>query len=362
MRKNSLSFVLILIILIFTGCSNKTTIEPLVSNCCENGSDIKTNKKIFVGNFTLKDANNIKNIYGSRVIKSDFEDIIFKESYNDIVRRELFKKLQKISKNVHLVNQKPNSLNENDSVYIEGYIEKIWIKQQVPIIKTKFNTNSVFDFKITSIVNEKLISDDFNAKLELIVQDIQVENRQWTRLLNTFGDGSEVAQNIKHRLNINNELIADFDYFQFLESQIANFTTDYEVIIKGNIYGKYPQVLDDTSKGNVNKFEIYDMAYSYFSPNLNTSSGYNFGFENTCQKKKLKKLVKTMNYKKKDYDECEKNKILNEDCMSPITRNIETTKYYDIFRLYTTNSGILQYISNIHIDKIISEINNTLKK
>lgn len=43
--------------------------------------------------------------------------------------------------------------------------------------------------------------------------------------------------------------------------------------------------------------------------------------------------------------------------MSPITRNMENTKYYDVFRLYSTNSGILQYMSNLHIDKIIDEIN-----
>lgn len=64
-----------------------------------------------------------------------------------------------------------------------------------------------------------------------------------------------------------------------------------------------------------------------------------------------------MIWKKKEYEECDKNKKTNEDCIKPTTRNIETTKYYDVFRLYSTNSGILQYMSNVHIDNIIDEIN-----
>ena len=166
-KKNSLVILAILITFLLTGCSRKTTIEPLVQNCCENKSIIKTNKKIFIGNFTLKNPNNIKNIYGTRSIKSNSEDIMFEENYGDIVRNELYKKLQGISSNVQLVSQKPNSFNENDSIYIEGNIEKIWINQQVPIRQTKFNTNSIFNFKINSTVNGKPISDNFDAKLEL---------------------------------------------------------------------------------------------------------------------------------------------------------------------------------------------------
>ena len=174
-----------------------------------------------------------------------------------------------------MVSQKTNSFNENDSIYIEGNIEKIWINQQVPIRQTKFNTNSIFNFKINSTVNGKPISDNFDAKLELITQNIKIDERYWTLLL-TWYDGSEVSQLIKHRLTINNEVIADFDYFQFLENPIANFTTDYNLVIHGDIYGKYPQKLNDNSRGNVHKFEIYNMPYSYISPNLNTSPGYNF--------------------------------------------------------------------------------------
>src|SRR5574344_2869735 len=116
MKKYNLVILAILITLLFSGCSRKTTIEPLVQNCCENKSIIKTNKKIFIGNFTLKNTNNIKNIYGKRNIKSNQEDIMFKENYGDIVRNELYKKLQGISSNVQLVSQKSNSFNENDSI------------------------------------------------------------------------------------------------------------------------------------------------------------------------------------------------------------------------------------------------------
>lgn len=361
MKKNGLTILAIVIILLLTGCSRKTTIEPLVQNCCENETHVKTDKKIYIGNFTLKDVNNTKNIYGTRIIKADSEDIMFEESYNEIFRNELFKKLQKVSNDVQMVNQKPNSFNENDSIYIEGNIEKIWINQQVPIRQTKFNTNSIFNFKINSTVNGKPISDNFDAKLELIVQNIQIARRYWTILLNTFGDGSETSQLIKHRLIINNEVIADFDYFQFLENPIANFTTDYNLAIHGDIYGKYPQKLNDNSRGNVNKFTIYNMPYSYFSPNLNTSPGYNFftnaGIETYLSKSEIKKIKEEYNLQKKEYEECDKNKKTNEDCIKPTTRNIETTKYYDIFRLYSTNSGILQYMSNMHIDNIIDEIN-----
>ena len=359
-KKNSLVILAILITLLFSGCSRKTTIEPLVENCCENKSIIKTNKKIYIGNFTLKNTNNIKNIYGTRSIKSNQEDIMFEENYGDIVRNELYKKLQGISSNVQLVSQKPNSFNENDSIYIEGNIEKIWINQQVPIRQTKFNTNSIFNFKINSTVNGKPISDNFDAKLELIVQNIQIAKRYWTILLNTFGDGSEESQLIKHRLIINNQVIADFDYFQFLENPIANFTTDYNLVIHGDIYGKYPQKLNDNSRGNVHKFEIYNMPYSYISPNLNTSPGYNFygndTFEKYLSKSELKKIKENYDLEKKEYDECAKNKS-NENCIKPTAKNIENTKYYDIFRLYSTNSGILQYMTNVHIDNIIDEIN-----
>jgi len=359
-KKNSLVILAILITFLLTGCSRKTTIEPLVENCCENKSIIKTNKKIYIGNFTLKNPNNIKNIYGTRSIKSNSEDIMFEENYGDIVRNELYKKLQGISSNVQLVSQKPNSFNENDSIYIEGNIEKIWINQQVPIRQTKFNTNSIFNFKINSTVNGKPISDNFDAKLELIVQNIQIAKRYWTILLNTFGDGSEESQLIKHRLIINNQVIADFDYFQFLENPIANFTTDYNLVIHGDIYGKYPQKLNDNSRGNVHKFEIYNMPYSYISPNLNTSPGYNFygndTFEKYLSKSELKKIKENYDLEKKEYDECAKNKS-NENCIKPTAKNIENTKYYDIFRLYSTNSGILQYMTNVHIDNIIDEIN-----
>lgn len=360
MKKNSLVILAILITFLLTGCSRKTTIEPLVQNCCENKSIIKTNKKIFIGNFTLKNPNNIKNIYGTRSIKSNSEDIMFEENYGDIVRNELYKKLQGISSNVQLVSQKPNSFNENDSIYIEGNIEKIWINQEIPIRQTKFNTTSIFDFKINSTMNGKPISDNFDAKLELIVQNIQIAKRYWTILLNTFGDGSEESQLIKHRLIINNQVIADFDYFQFLENPIANFTTDYNLAIHGDIYGKYPQKLNDNSRGNVHKFEIYNMPYSYISPNLNTSPGYNFygndTFEKYLSKSELKKIKENYDLEKKEYDECAKNKS-NENCIKPTAKNIENTKYYDIFRLYSTNSGILQYMTNVHIDNIIDEIN-----
>lgn len=295
MKKNSLVILAILITFLLTGCSRKTTIEPLVQNCCENKSIIKTNKKIFIGNFTLKNPNNIKNIYGTRSIKSNSEDIMFEENYGDIVRNELYKKLQGISSNVQLVSQKPNSFNENDSIYIEGNIEKIWINQQVPIRQTKFNTNSIFNFKINSTVNGKPISDNFDAKLELITQNIKIDERYWT-LLFTWDDGSEVSQLIKHRLTINNEVIADFDYFQFLENPIGNFTTDYNLAIHGDIYGKYPQKLNDNSRGNVNKFTIYNMPYSYISPNLNTSPGYNFYLNDTFEKYLSKSEIKNSTF------------------------------------------------------------------
>ena len=196
--------------------------------------------------------------------------------------------------------------------------------------------------------------------MELIVQNIQIAKRYWTILLNTFGDGSEESQLIKHRLIINNQVIADFDYFQFLENPIANFTTDYNLVIHGDIYGKYPQKLNDNSRGNVHKFEIYNMPYSYISPNLNTSPGYNFygndTFEKYLSKSELKKIKENYDLEKKEYDECAKNKS-NENCIKPTAKNIENTKYYDIFRLYSTNSGILQYMTNVHIDNIIDEIN-----
>ena len=239
-KKNSLVILAILITFLLTGCFRKTTIEPLVQNCCENKSIIKTNKKIFIGNFTLKNPNNIKNIYGTRSIKSNSEDIMFEENYGDIVRNELYKKLQGISSNVQLVSQKPNSFNENDSIYIEGNIEKIWINQQVPIRQTKFNTNSIFNFKINSTVNGKPISDNFDAKLELITQNIKIDERYWTLLL-TWYDGSEVSQLIKHRLTINNEVIADFDYFQFLENPInpKTFIIKIEFLFRREIFVRF---------------------------------------------------------------------------------------------------------------------------
>ena len=196
--------------------------------------------------------------------------------------------------------------------------------------------------------------------MELITQNIKIDKRYWTLLFNLY-DGSETSQLIKHRLTINNEVIADFDYFQFLENPIANFTTDYNLAIQGDIYGKYPQKLNDNSSGNVNKFTIYNMPYSYISPNLNTSPGYNFfantGIETYLSKSEIKKIKEKYDLEKKEYDECAKDKS-NEECVKPTSRNIETTKYYDIFRLYSTNSGILQYMTNVHIDNIIDEINN----
>ena len=96
------------------------------------------------------------------------------------------------------------------------------------------------------------------------------------------------------------------------------------------------------------------------SPNLNTSPGYNFygndTFEKYLSKSELKKIKENYDLEKKEYDECAKNKS-NENCIKPTAKNIENTKYYDIFRLYSTNSGILQYMTNVHIDNIIDEIN-----
>ena len=53
-KKNSLVILAILITFLLTGCSRKTTIEPLVQNCCENKSIIKTNKKIFIIHYYSK--------------------------------------------------------------------------------------------------------------------------------------------------------------------------------------------------------------------------------------------------------------------------------------------------------------------
>jgi hypothetical protein len=103
------------------------------------------------------------------------------------------------------------------------------------------------------------------------------------------------------------------------------------------------------------------MPYSYLSPNLNTSTGYNFigndTFEKYISKNEISKIKRNRVADEKEYNDCiVANGIMSNECIHPNSRNLNNTKYYDIFRLYTTTSGILQYMINEHIDNIINKI------
>lgn len=363
--KKSLSIIFIGIsILLFSGCvSKKTTIKPLISDCCLNSHNLLIDKRIFIGNFTLKNEKNLIKIYGKQTIGIDIETITFKESINTIVKEELYRRLSKISNKIKLVDKKPNNFNSKNDIFINGSIDKFWVNQQVPQRGTKFNVKSILYFKIITNVNDEIINNIFNAKLNIFVKDIERSSRIWARLLfNYWVDASETKQRIIHTLHINDNLIADFTYYQFFENAFANFTTDYKVAIEGNIYGKNPQKLNDIAEGNTNKFETFNYLYSYLSPNLNTSPGYNFygdgTYEKYLSKNEISKIRKNKLIDKQKYNKCilDKEVMNNNECTQANSRNLDNTKYYDIFRLYATTSGILQYMINEHIDNIIEKI------
>ena len=363
-----------IIIFSFSGCAEvQNSLQPLIQTCCVDKAPKQIEKKIFIGKYSLSNNQNKEGTFGNRklYLSDKLEPITFQESFDFIVRNELLRRLSKVSKNVILVDEKPKDLANND-IYIEGNVNNLWIEQQYVNYNTDtFDFTNLYKLNLESILNNQEIKDTFDSKLKLKSQPTNITRNTSGVImavlfnLHAFNEAvrGDIAKLINHELYINNKKIANIDYSQFLESGVGRFTTDYSVAIKADIYGKNPQIINDSNQGNVNKFQILDMPYTYISPNLNTSSGYTYAGSSTFEfyksKEQLAKLEEEFVIAKNEYNKClngRANILENKKCDEPTQKNIGNSKYYDIFRQYTTTSGILQYMINEHIDNIIEKI------
>jgi len=361
----------LLVIIFFGGCEKQIALKPFISTCCMQNSTQLINKTIYIGHFALTNKNNQMGVFGNKsfVTGKEIENIEFEENIDVIIREELLKRLSQIYKTVVFVDTKPSVL-DSDNIYIYGELKNLWILQKyVNIYSKKFNFTNVYNFNIESMVNDESIKDNFNANLEIssniVNQKSNISGVVMAALFNFHAldeaINGDVGQAITHKLYINNKLISDIFYYQFLESGVGRFTTDYKVVLQANIFGKYPQKIEDSSSGNVNKFEIWNMAYSYLSPNLNASPGYNYvgggTFNLYKSKEQLEQLKQENVIAQKKYEKCIlTNSVFSQECNKPNKENSENKKYYDIFRQYTTTSGILQYLIHEHIDNVVQEL------
>lgn len=339
------TFLLASTVIFFTACGGgASSLKPLVGDCCNNGAQKKVSKNIYIGHFVLTDKKNIDGIFGKcEESGGNIEEVKFKETLDLIVREEMLRRLSTVSDNVKLVDAKPDNFKEGTDIYIDGHIDRAWINQKFPSSAVStFNYTNTYELSIKSMINNKPILDNFTGKLHLKLLDYSNENNLaimnainlYSLIFGGFhisGDGgSEVGKTIDHKLYINDNLLADFIYFQYIDIGITN---DYKVAIKGKVYGKNKQVLDDAASGGG---RVYDNVYAPFSLNNNTATVSNF-----------------IN----DFNDGDSYLTKQQIKAGSSSRNLDNTKYYDVFRLYTTTSGILQYMINEHIDNIIDEIN-----
>jgi len=357
MKKSILIFCIGIIL--FNGCSRKHNLKPLVENCCETKQSNKIKSKIYIGTYKLTDSENKKNNFGLSIVgeENNKEQVKFSDSITEIFRNELKRRLKLITtKEIRFVDKKPKKLTPND-IYIYGYIKKILINQHVKY-KGAFILKNTYLLNISTNINNKNLEDKLLGKL--YVQNYNGKEDHTSAILvglfiNPMAFGNpDVQSNLIYKFELNNQKVAEIKYSHF--SEPIGFKKPFEAIFNATIYNKNGTTSNysDSIKGwGFDMMRQGNIKYAFLSGNnLNAFIPVGPTVPGTptyMTKSKIKKINDCYNTKKIE---------INESCNSVIWQETNNTQFFDIFRLYTTTTGILQYMLNEHIDNIINTINN----
>lgn len=372
----------IIFILSLTGCTEvpKYSLKPMVLKHGTEHNTTKINRTIYIGTYNdnIAKANSSYGMLNPyRNFYSYAEPIKFAENLNELLQAELYRRLSNIYSNVQYVNEKPNKLLA-DEIFIDGNITNLKINQFYvnSHIKT-FDFTNEYKFALISNINNNIVRDSFNANLKMTSEVIKDQINTSGLILAILADFRQIdgrhnyGQLVDHKLTINNQLIADIQYYHFLEDGVGHFKVDYDESLTANILGKYPKQIKDKESGSIFKHNAWNKPYLYITVNFDPFGSPTY---NNIWFDEYKNYGKSLYYNDDDiarinkqleeYNKCIDYNHLNflnkKECPSaPNTSNITdlNMKYYDMFKLYTTTSGILQYMINEHIDNIIKAIN-----
>lgn len=383
--RNIASFSVIgIALLTLTGCVTlpQYELKPMVPNYGLKVNDVKIKKKIYIGIYEdkINQLNPTLASYGKLMPYKNFypysENIKFAETLNEIVQSELQRRLLNKYTDVELVRLKPKDL-KSDEIFIDGNITNLNINQYYVKSSIKaFDIKNEYKFKISSNVNNIAVHDSFDTNLNMVSKVLKDQINTSGMVLALLFDFNQIdgrhdyGQLIDHKLIVNNQLIADIQYYHYLQDGVGHFKVDYEEGLVANIFGKYPQKIKDKESDSVFKHNAYGKQYLYFSGGFDPfgSPTYNNGWLNSEKwynkspyytNADVERIKNELDVYNKCLDYNHLNFMNKKECPSaPYPENISdiNIKYYDIFRQYTTTSGILQYMINEHIDNIIKEI------
>lgn len=390
MKLKSLIYALIFSNLL--GCASTKTLnlKPMIEDCCVSNQTHKTSKKILVGQFKLIDEKNKKNVFGSwKGQKEGIEEIKLKESLNDILRNEYLRRLKHIAKDVQLVDRKPKALEDN-TIFIEGYVDIFWLDNSMELINTKkgfisgktgFVYNNTYLLDITTNINSRNVKDtiiaEYNNKGSFSISDdsSKVSAGVFGVIFGGFVPGTSMrgftSMKSHRKLSMNETLIADVKYD--LDSSIPMFGA--KVIkeeLTANIYNKDSILI----KAITDKTSLEDeksLPFMYATINIGGAIepyvpwiSWDKDYKTKSEIKLNKEIAKV---RRKNDALSNKNKSIHSELDDEDDSDYEYydgyshAKYHDLFRLYTSNSGITQYMINYHIDNLIKTLKNqTLSK
>jgi len=372
-----------------------STIRPFIDDCCLNLTEKKaTNKKIYITNFNIITGNSsdalIKNYKQPIVSKYFLKNIVFKDSINSLVQEELKRRLTSVGYNVIVVDQIPNNLDLDKSIIISGDIKQPIVKSTSMSFNDSNQYDYLFNFSINTKLNEKEIKDDLNAMLKMRSQIVDYEHKQnlHKNILGVLAipfsplglnmaleshDTDDIGTNTTYQLIMNDKSIANIQYYFWEEdprsmSRNGKYKITANIFPKGNATNFEDSYEDSFSIHTLNKTVYPGFHYNSFNPLLvspyflkypNLSYIDNNFPENNYLTKIEIEQVKKDEFK---YLQCVKEKCgplnpgnCDDHCPNEI-RNVQNTKYYDVFKQYTSVSGVIQLLINQHIDNVINKL------
>lgn len=370
-----------------------STIRPLINECCLSLSKKNvTKKKIYIASFnigTINNSNNLaKNYYKQPLISKYFlKNIVIKDLINKLVKEEFQRRLTDMGYNIVVVDEIPNNLDLAKSIIISGAINQ-------PIVKSatmSFNNNNQYDYLFNFTINTKLngkeIKDDLNAVLSMRSQLVDYEHKQNLHM-NVLGalmipfsplalsvalgshDSEDIGTNIIYQLSIDSESIANIQYYYWKEDAVAGdrkYKISANILQKDNVTNIKDLYEDTISINTFNKTVYPGFHYNSFNSLLvspyflkypvHNSNNHGFPEKNYLTKTEIEQVKNDKLKYLKCRSEC--NPLNPNECdeKCPEIRNIENTKYYDIFKQYTSVSGVIQLMINKHIDNVIKKLN-----
>jgi len=395
-------FVIGMIVLLVTNCSTKNR-NLLIEECCIDNFKLArvVEKNIYIGHFTFTDSLNKNNKFGEfkKQVKTDsmrYQDVNksfyihwVKQEVDELFRNEFYRRLKLNYKNVYLVDKIPSSFENNRDTFLEGTINRLW-----------FTNGENFDFKVggMEVKSKEYFRHSFNIEISTTINGVLLDDKITADYFNesdvhrrtskgaiavaiiggrptTFFMGENPGQemdteseiNTRRTLDINSKMVLQMDYYLHQDG----FPSEVQQWISAKIYNEEKKIIkkiDAKEEGSV----MTNPPFIYYDGEVGglSTTGHDIWFG--IQPSILMKTNQIRTYKSKsEIADIKKRRAasnvkcrelnLHERRRAPYCIfNTNNTEYFDLFRQYTTNIGIIQLMINKHIDKIIKQISGKL--